>query len=728
MKKIKSLIVLLAAIIFLCPALVLAAAPYQEINTSQGKVILGLDREKAYAMFGAPASKSEGFWYYANPAPAGFFVNFSKIPSLLLYPDSCQASVGIPLEFKAFLSLPDSGIQEVTKEAQLVFDQPECARIQGPGVFIPKKAGEYSALAIYQGILSNPLDLKIKDPKENEKKEEEKEVLLSIDLLPYRPVVPVGGEVNFLALGTFFNPDLNEYSVRDISQGADWFKRQRPNLPWNRNESNRLYFLEQGQAEVMSKYKETESFLQRVEIKDKIDFGVRRLRHILILPEALIVLINSNISIRVFGTYSDNSVAELTSEAKWKIANPDILEPNKNGYFLAKSEGVTEVTAVKDGVEGLLIKVVVINKSSHFLNVGSLVHPDKKNTADRNILSQIKDNVEKLKKDFLVKKKELKEIKITPEILEIGLGEEGKFSAVGIYSDGSESDLTILGNWGTLNKNIAAVSGGNVACVALGQTSAYVEFKGMRSKYAKLVVVESRLVSLLLTPQSIRIPRDGKAELKALGNYYDHSQRDLTTLVTWGIEGQVRIENGAVYPKNFGRAEVYAEYSRLKSNVVSIEVILTLGWLLWLLAKIILLFLLGILSLAIILYLLAQNKRRRLWLLKDKPREFILGLHENAIRLITIFGLRYDVYTFPLFYAERAQQKFLVKNNDFLNLSIKFEEAKYSQHALGDSDVAAALKDYNNFFEGLGKDQSQLLSFYRYCLAFLHCQPIFFRL
>ncbi len=725
MKKIKSIIVLLAAIIFLRPAVVLAGIQYHEFNTSQGKVIIGLDREKAYQMFGTPASKGEGLWYYAGPPE--FFVNFSEIPSILLYPNSCQATVGIPLEFKVFLSLPDSGIRDITKEVQLLFDRPECVRLKGPGVIIPKKAGEYSALATYKDILSNPLYIRVKEPKENKQKEKEKEKLLSIDVLPYRPLVPIEGSVDFVALGTFFNYDFNKYSVRNISQEVTWSMRQRPNLAWNNKKSNRLYFLEKGQAEVLSKYKETESFLQHVDIKGKVDFGVKRLKHILVLPETMVVFLNRNMNMRVFGTYYDNSVVELTQKVKWEIANPDILKSNKNGIFFAKSEGVTEVTATKDGVEGLPIKVVVVSKSAHFLNVGSIVNSGQEDALNRNTLAEIKDNVEKLRKDFSVKKKELRDIKIIPKSLEVGLGQEGEFSATGIYNDGSSSDLTILGNWGTLNRGIATVSGGNVVCVSVGETSAYVEFKGVRSEYASVVVGGPRLTSLLLTPQSLRIPRDGKANLKVQGNYYDHSQRDLTGQVSWGIEGpvEVRIENGVVWPLKFGQSKIYAEYSRMKSNTASIDVILTLGWLFWLLTKIILVLLLGIISLFLIFYVLAGKKRRQLRSLKNKPREFILGLYENATRLITIFGLHYDVYTFPLFYAELVKQKFLVKNNVFLNFSIKFEEAKYSQHVLQDSDVAAVVNDYNVFFEKLCKNQSRMLSFYRYCLALVHRRPIF---
>lgn len=723
MKRTKYLIVLLAAIIILYPAVAWASVPYQEINSSQGKVIAGLDREKAYQMFGAPASKGDGVWCYAGPTK--FFVIFSEIPSILLYPSSSKATVGVPLEFKVFLSLADSGIQDITKEAQLVFDRPECVKIQSPGVIIPKRAGEYSALAIYKGFLSNPFYIQIKETKEGEQKEKEK--LLSIDVLPYRPTVIFEGVIDFVALGTFYEYDLNKYSVRNVSQEAVWFMRQRPNLTWNKEENQRLYFLEKGQAEILSKYKDIESFFQLVEIKDKVDFGVKKLKHLLVLPEVMVVPVNSSLNLKVFGTYSDNSVAELTQEVDWKIADQEILGSNENGYFLCKSEGITEVTATKDGTQGLPVKVIVVKKGEHFLNISSAINPAQENTPDPDTLGQIKDNVEKLKKDFFLNKKELKSIKIMPELLEIGLGEEGKFSAVGFYSDGSSSDLAIFGNWVILDKSIASVPGGKVVCFSVGQTSVYVEFKGVRSEYASLVVGGPKLTSLLLTPQSLRIPKDRKASFKVQGDYYDHSQRDITKQVDWAIEGPkvVNIDNGVVRSLKFGRTKIYAKYSHLKSNTASIDVVMTLGWLLWLLAKIMLVLLLCIFCVVYLLYLLAQNKRKKLRLLKDKPREFILGLHKNATRLITIFGLRYDNYTFPIFYAGLVKQKFLVEDNVFLNFTMKFEEAKYSQHILQDSDVAAAVNDYNDFFQKLCKNKNRMLSFYRNYLALIHCQPIF---
>jgi hypothetical protein len=534
--------------------------------------------------------------------------------------------------------------------------------------------------------------------------------------------------VDFTALGVFYNYDLNEYSVRDISKDVTWFARQPPEMHWKSEYENRIFFRQKGEAEVLARYAGEEGSLRRVEVRDKVYFELKKIKHLLALPEMAIALTGDDIKIRVFASYDDNSVAELTNYVQWRVSDPGILVSNKAGYFLGKKEGIVQVVAMKDGLESLPVKLVLVNNRvylDHFIT--GEINSHSKNRSKPNVIKDIQKNVDKLKKDFSVKKKELREIRVAPELLEISLGDAGMLTATGIYNDGSSSDLTILGDWNVLNRSIATVSSGNISSVSEGETSAYVEFKGVRSKYARIIVGGPKLVSLLLTPPGSRIARDAKVKLNVQGNYYDHSQRDLTDKVSWGQEGEqiAKIENGTLYPLKFGQARIYAEYANLKSNFSEVEVIFTWGWLFWLSAKIVFVLLLGIFCVVFVLYTLAQNKRMRLRSLTYDPRKFILELYKNATRLITIFGLRYDDYTFPLFYAERAKQKFLIKDNHFWNLSVKFEEAKYSQHVLERADVVEALDNYNKFFQKLCKDQSRRLSFYRHCLALLHCRPIF---
>ncbi|GEM_PF-3553099 len=326
------------------------------------------------------------------------------------------------------------------------------------------------------------------------------------------------------------------------------------------------------------------------------------------------------------------------------------------------------------------------------------------------------------------KKKELKTIQIRPKSLEIAMGEGGNFTATGIYDDGSMADLTSQGQWNSLDKKIAGVSAGNVTSVSPGHTSTYLEFEGLRSEYASIVITGPRLVSLTLTPQNIKLPRNGKATLNVRGNYYDRSQQDLTASVTWVEQGKsvtVKIDKGALYPLRFGKTRVYAEYQEIRSNPASIEVIITFEWVLILLAKIILI-LAVLLSLAVaFLYWLREKKKQEILSIKDKPREFILSLYENGTRLTAIFGQPYAAHIPPLYYADLVQKKFAVPGEDFTGFAVKFEEAKYSRHAITNLQMLAAAGDYNYFFQKLISRQSGWQKLRLTGLTLIHRRPIF---
>lgn len=704
-----------------------AQTSYQEVATSKGKVILGLSREKALQSFGPPAARGEGLWYYKSPDE--FFVSFSDQPTVLLFPDSVRGYVGIPLEFKVFLSFPDADIREITNEVELAFDQPSGAKISSPGVIMPKKTGRYSALAIYHDVLSNPLTLDINETEALDVKNKEK--LIGIDLLPHRPTATPEGLIDFLALGTYFDSDLNRYTVRDIGQKAVWLMRLRPNLTWEQQEGSRVYFMEEPgkEAEVCVEHEGIKSYLQRVQIKMEPDPGGTKLKHLLVLPEVMTVILGNSFALRAFGTYYNNNIEELTQDVKWRVSNSEILEAHRNGYFFAKATGVTEIIATKDGVDSIAVKVVVTNKGGSALAASAVFGSGSGEDGNRpGAWYEIETDVDKLKKDLLVDKKKITSILVNPQLLEIGKGEEGKFTATGIYDDGSSTDLTVLGEWDTRNSAIATVASGNVSGISVGQTSAFVRFKGVRSDYAKIVVGGPRLVSLLLTPAALRLSRDGKAKLKVMGSYYDKSQREITESVNWKILGDkpcITIDKGSVAAVRFGQSDVIAEHSLLKSNPATISVVVTLGWLLWLLAKILLAILLIILIIMGGLYLAAESRRKYLRSLKDDPRRMIIELYENATQLVTIFGFPHNVYALPLHYAKQAQAKFALENNVFLNFSEKYEEAKYSKHILGVRDLVNVLNDYNNFFERLCKDERRGLALTRQCLALLYRRPIF---
>ena len=93
------LIILFSANIFLGANRLTQA---EEINTSLGKVIVGITKAQAQDKFGSPDLATEVFWYYLNPAP--FFVYFTQDApvAVYLYPQFLKAAIGDTIELKVF--------------------------------------------------------------------------------------------------------------------------------------------------------------------------------------------------------------------------------------------------------------------------------------------------------------------------------------------------------------------------------------------------------------------------------------------------------------------------------------------------------------------------------------------------------------------------------------------------------------------------------------------------
>jgi hypothetical protein len=285
-----------------------ARSEYQQAYTSQGKVILGLDREGALEKFGLPASVTDNLWYYSNPEK--FFIYFSPsyLLTIYLYPQFCTGSVNVPLEFKAYGYFSDLKIKDITSSAELLLSEPQDFIFKKPGIIIPKREGNYQILMKYKDILSNPSSIIIKEAQRNEEK---KERLLTIDILPYKPVVPYDSRLEFTALGTFFNPPEEKYFVRDISHDAVWFIKQGESIISAKD--NQIYFALPGKFKVFCKYRDLESYPQEVEVQ-RVNLTQFKptLKHITLLPDFIFAPYGKKINLVAFGTDYRNVVEDIT--------------------------------------------------------------------------------------------------------------------------------------------------------------------------------------------------------------------------------------------------------------------------------------------------------------------------------------------------------------------------------------------------------------------------------
>jgi len=692
------------------------------MNTSAGKVIVGLDKESALDKFGVPAQAAEDLWYYSYPEK--FFVIFSSqsLLNIYLYPRHPDTSVGTPLEFKAFGYFSNMKIKDITQDVQLLISQPEDFILDKPGIVIPEKAGEYQVLSKYKGIFSNAVYLIIKEPqgKETEKYTER---LISINILPFKPIVPYKSQLDFVALGTFLDSS-GIYSVRDISNQATWYIKQGSEVIENRG--NTIFFTSLGRTTVFCKYRNLESFPQEVYAHDQPFILNEALKHITLLPEFIFIASGKYTNLRAFGTYHNNRVEDITLKVKWGIGDKDILTQQGGGEFLTKAVGVTEVIAVLGDLKSLVAKIVVIDKIKSAFSAS--IGPQERKIQPESLVNDIKGEVEKLKQGFANEEKKLARIKITPAALEIPLGETRQVSALGIYSDNSQEDLTHLGDWLSSDNKIAMVSGGKIDSFSAGEAKIYVKFKGITSLPALVKVGGPKLISIILSPQNLQMSMRDKLALKAEGYFTDSSRKDITSLAAWELSNLriIKIEKGKIFPLKFGETKVYAEYSGIKSLPVNIRIIITMGWLIYMFIKVAFFLFLGILTMFIVLYFLTEKKKNNLKIsLNKNPAEFIVNLYENTKTILAVFNLSYEESFLPLFYADLVQKSYSIEDGLFSRFTAKFEEARYSHHVLSSREASLALNDYNDFLRTLFSRYSKLSLFPKYCVSLLQRTPLF---
>jgi len=145
----------------------------------------------------------------------------------------------------------------------------------------------------------------------------------------------------------------------------------------------------------------------------------------------------------------------------------------------------------------------------------------------------------------------LTSIEITPTDPSIAIGTTQRFVATGIYSNGSNSDISALVTWRSSDTGIATVSNdsgseGLTASVGVGSVTVAAEVNGVNGS-TQLTVTPAVLTSLAITPTNPLIALGTDQQFTATGTYSDASTQDLTTAVTWNssADGIATVSNAA---------------------------------------------------------------------------------------------------------------------------------------------------------------------------------------
>jgi trimeric autotransporter adhesin len=104
--------------------------------------------------------------------------------------------------------------------------------------------------------------------------------------------------------------------------------------------------------------------------------------------------------------------------------------------------------------------------------------------------------------------------------------------AIGLYSDGSNVDLTDVATWSSPDSSIATVRGSMVTGKSEGQVWLSVSFAGVTGS-TPVTVRAARLVAVSLVPADPNVSPGASTPVRATGTYSDGVLLDLTELAGW---------------------------------------------------------------------------------------------------------------------------------------------------------------------------------------------------
>ncbi|MEW6277678.1 MAG: Ig-like domain-containing protein, partial [Candidatus Eremiobacterota bacterium] len=138
----------------------------------------------------------------------------------------------------------------------------------------------------------------------------------------------------------------------------------------------------------------------------------------------------------------------------------------------------------------------------------------------------------------------LRSITVTPVNPSLAIGLTRQLNANGVFSDGTNQDLTGQVAWSSATPGSVTVSPtGLAAAVGLGTSDVSAALNGVTGG-TRIAVTDLALVSIVVTPANPSLAQGTNLQLTATGTFTDGSTADLTSSVTWSTtSGAAAVSN-----------------------------------------------------------------------------------------------------------------------------------------------------------------------------------------
>ncbi|MGL4476191.1 MAG: Ig-like domain-containing protein, partial [Shewanella sp.] len=174
----------------------------------------------------------------------------------------------------------------------------------------------------------------------------------------------------------------------------------------------------------------------------------------------------------------------------------------------------------------------------------------------------------------------LESISLTPTIAEVPAGTTQQYQLFGVFSDGSNHDLSAFAHYQTSDSTLVTIDSNGLASAHqynVKPVTVTASYNGLQAK-ATLKVTAGLLDHIEVTPATQNIAIGHKGELQARAFYSDNTSADITALATWSVnDGNVasvdntQANSGAVLGISQGVVTVTANFGgKTASNTTTV--------------------------------------------------------------------------------------------------------------------------------------------------------------
>ncbi|KOE88492.1 hypothetical protein ACS86_01735 [Vibrio alginolyticus] len=481
--------------------------------------------------------------------------------------------------FQAVGNYDDGHSQDLTQHVNWN-SMTDAGRFISQGTLLGEQPGLTSVTATLDTKQSGPIFVGVRNAR-----------LRSIEIRPDEASIPIGNQQQYKAVGTY-----SDDSRRNISQDVVW-KIEDDEIASFDQDTLFVTGISEGSTSIKAE-------LDGVSATAVITVTPAILESLYVSPENSSIAKGSGQIFQAVGRYSDGSEHNVSRAAQWQSSDVDGLQVI-DGMSYAAKVGQYELTASYQGVKGYAtvevveaeLKSINISPNEAYIPVGSEkcykasgvysdgTKKDISHSASWSIIEDEEDeNVASFDQDTLcvtgisegstsIKAEldgvsatagitvtpALESLYVSPENPSITQGNSLSFQAVGVYSDGSEHNVSRMAHWQSDDIDGLHITDDGIAYAAeVGQyqlIASYQEVEG----YATVTVKKAELVELSLSPMNIVLAKGENIDYTLYGHFDNGTTETIDNRSAQWVSSD---DNGlSITNEGVATAELVGEYT-----------------------------------------------------------------------------------------------------------------------------------------------------------------------